>query len=352
MIAKETAPAPQSASEVLLARLGIRATPATIAAAERAQSAPRQIAAVFSQAEALLSRYVAQPAVAAARNLLNFVAALDPEHPATLPQQLAAYVETVLGGTETKLTALVSALAETENQMPTGTAALPTASAEQAATPPVSGHSPPAVPSALPTAAPAVSPAHDAGVVIAQSSLAQDVKSTLLAMANDPQSAAIPGASAILNDAALTISAAQMHLLAANLNSDPRTLIVPIPVFFREGGAATELRIGRERSGAGERMTADNFHLGFLLDTTSLGTVAIDLETSGRRVSVRVKTERDGAAARFRTAFDSLRGRLEFLRYRVASMQAAVAARALVRPAEPPPAPVKSSASPSVDASA
>ncbi len=76
-------------------------------------------------------------------------------------------------------------------------------------------------------------------------------------------------------------------------------------------------------------MDGDNFTLGFLLDTKTLGTVAIEVETSGRAVSVKVKTERDGAAKRFRDSFGLLRDRFESLRYRIAGMNAAVAARSM-----------------------
>jgi hypothetical protein len=63
-----------------------------------------------------------------------------------------------------------------------------------------------------------------------------------------------------------------------------------------------------------------------------LGTVAIDLQTTGRNVNVNVKTESKTAAERFSDSLSSLRSRLEDLRYRVASA-AASAVKAEPRPA-------------------
>jgi len=326
---------PSSEEEVLLARLNIPATPALLAAARVAQDAPARLAAIFARAQSALGRFVSQPVVSTVRSAIAFVTTLDPANPVALPQQLAAYVRTILGSTEGAVATLAENLAALE---PTGAGnaaanSAPLVDAAASAAPPDSAHIVAAmqrpgeiVAATVPTVA---SPAREAAVVAAQNGVSQDIKSALIALARDPQSAAIPGAASALNDAVTAIAAAQVHLLAANASADPRTLVLPLPVFFREGGAATQLRIGREASGSKKAMNADNFALGFLLDTKTLGTVAIEIETSGRAVSVKVKTERDGAANRFRDAFGVLRDRFESLRYRVATMQAAVAARSM-----------------------
>jgi hypothetical protein len=70
-----------------------------------------------------------------------------------------------------------------------------------------------------------------------------------------------------------------------------------------------------------------------------LGTVAIDVSTVGRTVSVNVKTEGAPAASRFRSTLDELRERLERLRYNVAGMSAAVAPHRAADAAPAPPAP-------------
>lgn len=55
--------------------------------------------------------------------------------------------------------------------------------------------------------------------------------------------------------------------------------------------------------------------------------VAIDLETVGRAVKVKVNAEHSAAADRFRVSLGDLQDRLEQLRYKVASIGAQVAAR-------------------------
>ncbi len=326
---------PPSEEEQLLARLDVPATPATIAAARLSANAPQLLARALTRAQSTLARFLPQPAVTTVRSAMAFVTTLDPANAVALPQQLAAYVRTILGSTEDALLTLAKNLAALEPAAAANVEAPPAASAAIASPPlPESAARVPAAPPHpavnLAAAAPSVaSPAREAAVVSAQSALNQDIKSTLIALAQDPQSAALPGAANAIGDAVTAIAAAQIHLLAANAAADPRTLVVPLPVFFREGGAATQLRVGRDAPGTKKAMDADNFTLGFLLDTKTLGTVAIEVETSGRAVSVKVKTERDGAAKRFRESFGLLRDRFESLRYRVAGMNAAVAARAM-----------------------
>ena len=342
--AQPSAPTPPPSSEeaVLLARLNLPTTPALLAAARAAQNAPANLASAFARAQSALARFASQPAVSTVRAAMAFVSSLDPANAVALPQQLAAYVRTILGSTEGALTTLAENLATLEpNAASTHAPGALASTLETASAPPlpdaarvVAAMQRPGeiVAPPVPTVA---SPAHEAAVVAAQNVLNQDVKSALIALARDPQSAASPGAANALGDAVTAIAAAQVHVLAANAAADPRTLVVPLPVFFREGGSATQLRIGRDAPGSKNAMNADNFTLGFLLDTKTLGTVAIEIETSGRAVSVKVKTERDGAAKRFREGFDALRDRFEALRYRVATMQAAVAARSM------PPGPGK-----------
>ncbi len=327
---------PLGEEEQLLARLDVPATPAMIVAARQSANAPQLLATAFARAQSVLARLVAQPAVTTVRSTMAFVSTLDPANAVALPQQLAAYVRTILGSTEGALATLAKNLAALE---PTATAnAVAQGGAPNAAANPMPSFAEAArIAAAMPhpnegavPAAPVVaSPANEAAVLSAQSTLNQDVKSALVALAQDPQSASVPGAASALGNAVTAISAAQIHLLAANVNADPRTLIVPLPVFFRDGGSPTQLRIGRDAPGTKKAMDADNFTLGFLLDTKTLGTVAIEVETSGRAVSVKVKTERDGAAKRFREAFGVLRDRFESLRYRIAGMNAAVAARSM-----------------------
>jgi hypothetical protein len=95
------------------------------------------------------------------------------------------------------------------------------------------------------------------------------------------------------------------------------------------------VRISRDAEKRSEKLDADNFHVAFVLDTANLGTVAIDLQSAGRSVKIDVKTQRESAAGTFSATLDSLRSRLEDLRYRVASVtsKALDAASAAPKPA-------------------
>jgi predicted phage tail protein len=75
-----------------------------------------------------------------------------------------------------------------------------------------------------------------------------------------------------------------------------------------------------------------------VLDTAHHGTVAIDLVTVGRDVTVDVRTESAPAMRAFRDALGTLTARLESLRYRVASAGASVGTTSVVT-VEAPPAP-------------
>jgi hypothetical protein len=107
--------------------------------------------------------------------------------------------------------------------------------------------------------------------------------------------------------------------------ADAGTIAIPLPVFYHDGGRPVQMRISRDAPQGNGKLDADNFHIAFILDTRTLGTVAVDVQTVSRSVSVSVKTERSGAASRFAQSLTDLRGRLEQLHYRVASIAAAVA---------------------------
>ncbi|MGC8485938.1 MAG: hypothetical protein ACP5O6_09950 [Candidatus Baltobacteraceae bacterium] len=192
---------PLGEEEQLLARLGVPATPATIAAARLSPNAPQLLATAFARAQSTLARFLPQPAVTTVRAAMAFVTTLDPANAVALPQQLAAYVRTILGSTEDALVTLAKSLAALEPAAPANTALPSSAPAAGTASPPLAGIAA-RISAAMPhagegvaTAAPSVaSPAREAAVVSAQNALNQDIKSTLVVLAQDPQSAALPGA--------------------------------------------------------------------------------------------------------------------------------------------------------------
>ena len=167
--------------------------------------------------------------------------------------------------------------------------------------------------------------------------LQYDAKATVAAMLEAPPRGATPELVAALNDTLTAITAMQINVLNAQ-NVNPNTIAIPLPVFFRDQGAPVQMHVSKDAPNGG-KLDADNFSIAFVLDTKSLGTVAIDVQTAGRTVSVSVKTEGAPAASRFRSTLDDLRGRLAQLRYNVASMTAGVAPHRVAPAADAPAKP-------------
>ncbi len=331
---RDAAPAlaPETA---LLAQLRVPLMPLTLRAAHLIASAPSALPRVLARLDAALASVAERnPAAASLRTTLAFLAQLDPGNARALPEQLAAYVSELLGGPEAKLAAAVrSALA-----LEAPPAAAPAAAARAAApnAPPPNAPPPAGVANAAPPAPAAAPNANLVARVIERTvALAFDAKAAIASLIAAPPRGAAPELAPALNDALATITALQLNALQAQ-NADPLTFTIPLPVFYREGGAPTQLRVRRDAPHGGA-LDPDNFSIAFVLDTASLGIVAVDVQTSGRTVNLNVKTEAATAAARFRATLGDLRGRLEALRYRVAGISAAVAPHRAVAAAEPAP---------------
>jgi hypothetical protein len=245
--------------------------------------------------------------------MLAFVARFDLRNSRALPEQIATFVSDVLDGAEAKIVQSVAAwdtLAQTEPSVdaPAQTPAQLQAQAQAQTTQP-------ATPVAVNAAAQAAERA---------AAMEYDVKSAILAMIASASRDASPQIAGALRDALTATTALQLNVLSSQ-SSDPRTIAIPLPAYFYEGGEPVQLRISRDAPNGKNAMDADNFHIAFILDTKSLGTVAIDLQTVGRAVSVDVKTQATPAADRFRSTLNDLRSRLEGLRYRISSIGAGVA---------------------------
>nr|MDQ6924813.1 flagellar hook-length control protein FliK [Candidatus Eremiobacteraeota bacterium] len=175
-----------------------------------------------------------------------------------------------------------------------------------------------------------------------------DLKQTLLAVAADP---ATPAALAPSLAGALTaLTAVQVHAAQA-LAANPDGLSFSIPLATQHGSANAQITVKRDAPQArGTRLDGENFRIAFVLDTAHFGTVAIDLVTVGRDVTVDVRTDSAPAMRAFRDQLGTLTARLESLRYRVASAGASVGPTSVVA-GEAPRAPA-SDANATVDRSA
>ncbi len=250
----------------------------------------------MARLQAALPEESGDPRIATLKTLAAFTARLDPASEPTLPAQISSYVSNAIAGAESKLRQLLEALSH---------AAAPGAHLQSQRLP------------------------MHAQVRAAERAAAidHDLKSLVLSVLRDPGAARTPDLTRALNETLVTLTAVQLNALSS-ADAATGTIAIALPVFFRQNGNAAQLRISRDAGSRARKLEADDFHLAFVLDTANLGTVAIDVQTVGRTVKLEVKTETQAAAGAFERTLDTLRGRLESLRYRVASWKAAVLVRA------------------------
>jgi hypothetical protein len=301
----------------LLKTIRVPDIPLTRTAAAVAAQAPVRLPSVLQRLDAALPRESADPRVATLKTLIAFTARINPASEQTLPAQISSYVSHVVEGAEPKLQQQLQALAQT---VPTEL---------QTPQTPLSLHD--RVSEAISqTVSHVASHARAAERAIA---IEHDLKSLVLSLLRQPGPMRTPALTQALNETFITLTAAQLNVLSTNAQ-DPGTVALTLPVFYHEGGKPAQIRISKDAQSRTSKLDADNFHVAFVLDTAHLGTVAIDLQTTGRTVQIDVKTEGERAASRFAQTIDSLRRRLEDLRYRVGSAKAA----ALTMPAAKPSA--------------
>lgn len=319
----------------LLRSAGLRDDPVTRTAAAIAPQAPARLPAVLQRLESALAQESPDPRTATVRTLASFIARLNLSNPETLPAQISAYVSHAVEGAEAKLRQMLGAYAQASE------APVPVASPDLAAS---ASRGPASVaPGAVahpPEATAAVPAAHsvaDARAAERAAAVDHDLKTLVLSLLRNPPPGREQTLSQALSETLITLTGTQLNTLAANLQ-DPGSIAIALPAFFYEGGKPAYLRVSRDGSSPVKRLDAENFHVAFVLDTRNLGTVAIDLQTSARAVKIDVKTENGAAASHFARTLDGLRSRLETLKYRVASAQAAILRSVEAPAAGPAPA--------------
>lgn len=316
-------------------------TPFTRMAATIAPQAPERLPSVLQRLDAALPRVSEDPRISTLRTLIGFTARLNPANAETLRSQISAYVSNVIEGVEAKLAQLLQA--HTQTAAPQAPAAQ--APAQQAQSAQAQQNSGTAQAQQKPQAAQGQAVQSDAGANDAQplsaaaaqarvaertAAISHDLKSVVLSLLRDPPASRTTAMTQALSETLITLTGAQVNALSAN-QQNPGTVTLLLPAYYHDGGKPAQVRISRDAQSRGAKLDADNFHVAFVLDTANLGTVAIDLQTTGRTVKVDVKTENAPAAERFADTLGSLRGRLEDLRYRVAS----AVASALPEPSAP-----------------
>jgi hypothetical protein len=291
----------------LLRALRLPVTPTNVAAAKLALDQPQRLASAISTLERALPASTSDSRVATLRTIAAFIGRLDPRSP-TLATQIASYVDHALDGSEPKLGTL---LAATQDAADAQGAVEPEAIAANAGADVVAENA------TVPTAQLAQSAASSAA-------LQYDFKSQLLSLAQAPP----PNITAALADAVSgTLTAlTAMQMQTQNMQT-AQSINVNLPIALPNGTANAQIRIDRDApEPGGTPLDGDNFHIAFILETASLGVVAIDLVTVGRTVTLDIKTEATLAAMRFAKQLERLTERLRALRYTVAKAQSSVAA--------------------------
>lgn len=293
----------QTTSDVLrAARLPDTAFTRTVAAV--AHQAPQRLAQVFARLDQVLARIAGDSRAATLRTLAAFTGRMNLANSETLPAQIAAYVSHVIEGAETKVATLLQAyrIAAPAPEERTGS--------------PLPGHA----------AAPVLhaSTLQQGRIAHHTGEIEHDLKTLILSLIKDPPAGRTPAIAQALNESLITVTATQLNVLSANIEQ-PNAITLPLPAFFYEGGKPAHLRIARDEKRSRGGLDADNFHVAFVLDTKHLGTVSVDVQTASRNVKIDVKAEHTRAASAFSGTLNSLKARLESLRYRVSSASAQVA---------------------------
>lgn len=290
-------------------------TPFTRMAATIAQHAPERLPSVLQRLEATLPRAAQDERIPTLRTLIAFTSRLNPTNAETLRAQISAYVSNVVEGVEAKVAQLLQA--HTQTAQPVQTAS------EQAVAQQPQHQTQDAV-QLPPTLAQARAAERAAAI-------SHDLKGIVLSLLRDPPAERTPAMTQALTETLITLTGVQVNALSSNQQT-PGTINLTLPVYYHEGGKPAQIRISRDAESRAGKMDADNFHVAFVLDTANLGTVAIDLQTTGRTVKIDVKTESSSAAHRFSDTLSALRARLEDLRYRVASTVASALKNDTVQP--------------------
>lgn len=318
----------------LVRALRLPVTPSNVAAAKLALDSPQRLPSALATLERALPN-VDDPRVSTLRTLTAFIGRLDPRSP-QLATQISAFVDHVVDGFEPKLAQQLLAQAAAD---------LPLFAETPAPAPAAGAPAPPPAPEATAAqgaqqAVPAANvPAPTLPVVaLAQAAergaaLQGDIKSQLFALLANPPAGGddlVPAAASALT----AITSVQLAGAQAMAQS-PSTVMFTLPMWVGSGYAQARVTVDRDAPQTRNKpLDGDNFHIGFILETKHLGTVAIDVQTVGRAVNLAVKTEATMQADLFGSSINRLTERLENLRYRVASAEASVS-RPAGAPAEP-----------------
>ena len=303
----------------LLRALRIPVTPTALTFAKLVTTQPQQVATALRALESALPESD-DPRITTLRTLAAFVGTLEPDSP-TFTTQVASYLSHVSVGPESKLLSALAPQQPGVQQAADETAASGNAATTAAAAQPLDE-----------TAA----AAHVAERLTAADA---DLKTQLVALLSpaQPENALGDTGAVVARNALTALVASQLGTLASQ-QSQPPSWTFTVPITIDQQVYPAQVKVSRDKpEGKNEPLTADDFHIAFILDTKRFGTVAIDVHAVQRSVSVAVRTDRPSAATTFKAGLAQLGERLQTMKYNVKSLDAATTKTKAETVAAPPP---------------
>ncbi len=274
------------AAQAALERLAVPATPLTVAAALPDANDSSRLAAVLLRLESVLATLPEEALAPTLLTLASFLSSFAPQEEEAAAQ-LSAFVDQVALGPESKLLALLEALAQ-RSEAQGSERLLLTARATERAT-----------------------------------ALSHDLKTqifALLALVDDETLVNV------LTEALEVLTAAQLTSLNA-ARVIPGALSFVIPVAVGKGSLPAHITVQREAPDGEKRRPLDvaNFRISLNIETKRLGTIKVCLDAIGGAVSVAFESATTVAAEHLREHLDELADVIQQQKYRLVSLSSDVA---------------------------
>ena len=274
------------AAQAALERLAVPATPLTVAAALPDANDPSRLASVLGRLEALLGELPEEALASTVLILASFLAKFVPQEEEAAAQ-LSAFVDQVAIGPESKLMAILEALASRADAQGPERLIL-TARATERAT-----------------------------------ALTHDLKTQIFSLLATVEDESLL---AVLTEALEALTAAQLTSLNA-AKVVPGALSFVIPVAVGNGSLPAHITVQREAPDGETRRPLDaaNFRIALSIETKRMGTVKVRMEAIGGALRIAFESTTTVAAEHLREHLDELSDVVTARRFRIVAISSEVA---------------------------
>lgn len=274
------------AAQAALERLAVPATPITVAAALPNANDPSRLAAVLLRLESLLGDLPEEALASTAFILASFLSRFAPQEEEAAAQ-LSAFVDQIAIGPESKLMAILDALASRAHAHGADRLLL-TARATERAT-----------------------------------ALTSDLKTQIFSLLATVEDETLLSA---LTEALEALTAAQLTSLNA-AKAVPGALSFVIPVAVGNGSLPAHITVQREAGEGDARrpLDAENFRISLSIETKRMGTVKVRLEAVGGSMRIAFDSTTTVAAEHIRAHLDELSDAVIARRFRIVAISSEVA---------------------------